>query len=255
MNFSVKKNKKNWVNIVVTFLLLNIVGVPIQNIVLANELSTTEEVVTEKTKINESATAETNINNSENMESEAVLEESKALTDTPKVKSSEKQASSKEPSSTTQQSEERPSTKVVTSGAFPNGSTATWNFDDATGTLSISGGTLINPAKSIQDLTQIPVSKITNIVLDDKVIVSGNCDNLFSESVATNLDLRNFDTSGVTSMRLMFYQNAATSLDLSKFDTSNVTNMRSMFYGSAATSLDLSSFDTSKVTNMYAMFH
>ncbi|WP_160119332.1 BspA family leucine-rich repeat surface protein [Listeria monocytogenes] len=250
-----KKWKKSLRQIIVAFLLLYTIGLPIQNSVLANELSTTEEVVTEETKINESATAETNINNSENMESEAVLEESKALTDTPKVKSSEKQASSKEPSSTTQQSEERPSTKVVTSGAFPNASTATWNFDDATGTLSISGGTLINPAKSIQDLTQIPVSKITNIVLDDKVIVSGNCDNLFSESVATNLDLRNFDTSGVTSMRLMFYQNAATSLDLSKFDTSNVTNMRSMFYGSAATSLDLSSFDTSKVTNMYAMFH
>ncbi|EAF6815804.1 BspA family leucine-rich repeat surface protein [Listeria monocytogenes] len=255
MYFKMKKWKKSLRQIIVAFLLLYTIGLPIQNSVLANELSTTEEVVTEETKINESATAETNINNSENMESEAVLEESKALTDTPKVKSSEKQASSKEPSSTTQQSEERPSTKVVTSGAFPNASTATWNFDDATGTLSISGGTLINPAKSIQDLTQIPVSKITNIVLDDKVIVSGNCDNLFSESVATNLDLRNFDTSGVTSMRLMFYQNAATSLDLSKFDTSNVTNMRSMFYGSAATSLDLSSFDTSKVTNMYAMFH
>ncbi|WP_143473900.1 hypothetical protein, partial [Listeria monocytogenes] len=132
-----KKRKKRLRQLVVAFLLLNMIVLPIQNSVLANELLTTEEVVTEEIKINESATAETNINNSENMEreavldseeAEAVLEESKALTDTPKVKSSENQESSKEPSSTTQQSEERPSTKAVTTGAFPNGSTATWNF-------------------------------------------------------------------------------------------------------------------------------
>ncbi|ECZ8706644.1 BspA family leucine-rich repeat surface protein [Listeria monocytogenes] len=268
MNFSVKKAKKNWVNIVVTFLLLNIMGVPIQNIVLANEFSATEEVVTEETKINESATAETNINNSEDMRSEAVPpsekeaesteksfsetvpEESKGLTDMPEVDSSE----ITETSSETQQSEERPSTKAVTSGTFPNGSTATWNFDDTTGTLTISGGTLVNPANSIQDLTGIDVSEITNIVLEDKVFASGNCHHLFYSSAATSLDLSNFDTSNVTDMSNMFANSAATSIDVSNFDTSNVTNMQNMFWTSAVTSLDLSNWDTINVTNMMGVF-
>ncbi|MBC1926000.1 BspA family leucine-rich repeat surface protein [Listeria innocua] len=249
-------------------MLLNIMGVPIQNIVLANEFSATEEVVTEETKINESATAETNINNSEDMRSEAVPpsekeaesteksfsetvpEESKGLTDMPEVDSSE----ITETSSETQQSEERPSTKAVTSGTFPNGSTATWNFDDTTGTLTISGGTLVNPANSIQDLTGIDVSEITNIVLEDKVFASGNCHHLFYSSAATSLDLSNFDTSNVTDMSNMFANSAATSIDVSNFDTSNVTNMQNMFWTSAVTSLDLSNWDTINVTNMMGVF-
>ncbi|MBC1376806.1 LPXTG cell wall anchor domain-containing protein, partial [Listeria sp. FSL L7-1699] len=119
------------------------------------------------------------------------------------VKSSEKQESSEEPSATTQQREEQPSTKVVTSGTFPNGSTATWQFDDTTGTLTISGGTLVNPSMPIQDLTGIPVSEITNIVLEDKVFASGSLEYLFYHSVATSLDLSNFDTSNVTNMTNM----------------------------------------------------
>ncbi|HCV2828157.1 TPA: BspA family leucine-rich repeat surface protein [Listeria monocytogenes] len=217
------------------------IGLPIQNVVLASELPTNEIVVTEST------TAEKNTSNSEDIES-------KVLTDKPKVKSSEKQESSKEPSSTTQQNEERPSTKAVTSGAFPNGSTATWNFDDTTGTLTISGGTLVNPAKPIHELTGIPVSEITDIVLEDKVFASGNCSGLFYNSVATSLDLSNFDTSNVSYMNEMFSRSAVTSLDLSNFDTSNVVAMMNMFYGSAATSIDVSNFDTSNVTTMRNMF-
>ncbi|EAC4616756.1 BspA family leucine-rich repeat surface protein [Listeria monocytogenes] len=220
----------------------------------------------------EKKTEENNISNSESMESESappsekedesteipssetMLEEGISVTDTPKVKSSEKQEASEEPSSTIQQNEERPSTKAVTSGGFPNGSTATWNFDDTTGTLSISGGTLINPAKSIQDLTQIPVSMIINIVLEDKVFASGNCSGLFMDTVVTSLNLRNLDTSEVTNMQHMFALSAATSLDLSNFDTSKVTYMHSMFRESAATTINLSNFDTSNVTTMQLMF-
>ncbi|WP_182925190.1 BspA family leucine-rich repeat surface protein, partial [Listeria monocytogenes] len=262
-----KKWKKSLRQIIVAFLLLYTIGLPIQNSVLANELSPTEEVVTEETE--SATTAETDTSNSESMESESVppsekevesteksssetvLEESKVLTDMPEVESSE----ITEASSATQQNEGRPSTKAVTSGTFPNGSTATWNFDDATGTLSISGGTLINPKNSIDWLIGIPVSKITNIVLEDTVFASGNCGSLFKSSAATSLDLSNLDTSNVTSMRQMFYSNAATSLDLSNFDTSNVTDMYYMFAASAATSLDVSSFDTSKVTSMDSMFY
>ncbi|EMY4661460.1 BspA family leucine-rich repeat surface protein [Listeria monocytogenes] len=221
----------------------------------------------------EKKTEENNISNSESMESESappsekedesteipssetMLEEGKAVTDTPKVKSSEKQEASEEPSSTIQQNEERPSTKAVTSGGFPNGSTATWNFDDATGTLSISGGTLVNPSDRIQYLTGIPVSEITNIVFEDKLFLSGNCAALFYQSAVKKLDLRNLDTSNVTIMQSMFRESAATSIDLSNFDTSNATNMSSMFERSSVTSIDLSNFNTSNVMFMLHMFY
>ncbi|EKZ4334410.1 BspA family leucine-rich repeat surface protein [Listeria monocytogenes] len=252
--------KKSLRQLVVAFLLLNVAVLPIQNSVLANELSTTEEIVTEETKINESATAETNINNSENMESEAVLdsgdaevvqEENKVLTDTPKVKSSEKQESSKEPSATTQQREERPSIKA--SGTFPNGSTATWEYSGRT--LTISGGTLVNPNASIFNLTGIDYRNIAKIVFEDKVFASGSCSSLFRYSEVTSLDLSNLDTSSVTNMSYMFDRNDLTSLDLSSFDTSSVTDMTFMFYNCTGISLDLSNFDTSSVTTMYGMFH
>ncbi|HCV2828531.1 TPA: BspA family leucine-rich repeat surface protein [Listeria monocytogenes] len=257
--------------LVVAFLLLYTIGLPIQNIVLANELSPTKEVITEETE--SATTAEMDTSNSESVESESVppsekevesteksssetvLKESEVLTDTSDFNFAEKQEFSEEPRSATQQNEGRPSTKAVTTGTFPNGSTATWTFDDATGTLSISGGTLINPNRSIDGLIGIPATKITNIVLEDKVFASGNCQTLFKNSAATSLDLSNLDTSNVTSMRQMFYSNAATSLDLSNFDTSNVTDMYYMFAASAATSLDLSNWDTSNVISMDSMFY
>ncbi|HCV3199859.1 TPA: InlB B-repeat-containing protein [Listeria monocytogenes] len=235
------KRKKTLRQLVVALLLLCTIGLPIQNIVLANEFSATEEVVTEATEIKESAIVESNTSNSESVEKEIVV-------------NLEKTESSEKASPTTKQSEERPATKNVTTGTFPSGSTATWNFDDATGTLSISGGTLVNPNNSIQNLIGIPVSEITNIVLEGKVFASGSLRRLFWNSVATSLDVSNLDTSNVTDMFGMFSYCAATSLDLSNFDTSNVTNMEAMFYDCAATSLDVSNFDTSNVTEMRTMF-
>ncbi|ELC6641683.1 BspA family leucine-rich repeat surface protein [Listeria monocytogenes] len=253
-----------------------------QNIILANtnEPSTTEKVITDE--------IETNTSNSESAESEIVPtseEEGESTvidnptqasveitpsetrgggedgaTDDSEVNFSEKA----EASSANQQSEERPSTKAVTSGGFPNGSTATWNFDDTTGTLTISGGTLVGPSdgsilngidNSIQGLTGIDVNRITDIVLEDKVFASGSCDSLFEYSHVTSLDLSNFDTSQATNMRYMFFKSSMTSLDLSNFDTSKVTDMSWMFSESATASLDLSSFDTSSVTSMRGMFH
>ncbi|ENI1315973.1 InlB B-repeat-containing protein [Listeria monocytogenes] len=234
------KRKKTLRQLVVALLLLCTIGLPMQNIVLANEFSATEEVVTEATEIKESAIVESNTSNSESVEKEIVV-------NLEKIESSEKA------SPTTKQSEERPATKNVTTGTFPS-STATWNFDDATGTLSISGGTLVNPNNSIQNLIGIPVSEITNIVLEGKVFASGSLRRLFWNSVASSLDVSNLDTSNVTDMFGMFSYCAATSLDLSNFDTSNVTNMEAMFYDCAATSLDVSNFDTSNVTEMRVMF-
>ncbi|EAF6816762.1 BspA family leucine-rich repeat surface protein [Listeria monocytogenes] len=278
-----KNLKKSLRQIVVILLLLYIIGLPMQNIILANtnEPSTTETVITNE--------IETNTSNSESAESEivptseeegesTVIDESTqtsteitpsetrgggedGTTDDSEVNFSEKA----EASSANQQSEERPSTKAVTSGGFPNGSTATWNFDDTTGTLTISGGTLVGPSDgsilnpetaktSISDLTGIDVNRITDIVLEDKVFASGSWAHLFSYIHATSLDLSNFDTSKVTVMRYMFFKSSITSLDLSSFDTSQVTDMSWMFSKSATASLDLSSFDTSSVTSMRGMF-
>ncbi|HAO5827694.1 TPA: BspA family leucine-rich repeat surface protein [Listeria monocytogenes] len=268
-----KKRKKRLRQLVLAFLILNMIVLPIQNIVFANEIEQTinEAVLLEETEAKESEAVETNTSDSNNIESETapisekesepteisssetVLEKSKVLTDTPTFNSSEKQKFSEEASSTTKQSEKRP-VKKVTSGGFPNGSTATWEFDDTTGTLSVSGGTLINPADSIDSLTGIPVSEITNIVFEDKLFLSGSCKYLFGGNRATKLDLSNFDTSNVTDMSFMFINSAATNLDLSSFNTSNVTTMQSMFDSSAVTSLDLSNFNTSKVTSMRYMF-
>ncbi|WP_185543801.1 BspA family leucine-rich repeat surface protein [Listeria innocua] len=269
-----KKRKKRLRQLVLAFLILNMIGLPIQNIVFANEIEQTINgaVLLEETEAKESETVETNTSDSNNMESETapisekesepteisssetVLEKSKVLTDAPTFNSSEKQKFSEEASSTTKQSEKRPATKNVTSGGFPNGSTATWKFDDATGTLSITGGTLINPAMSIQDLTGIPVSEITNIVFEDKLFLSGSCSSLFHQSIAPNLDVSKLDTSEVTDMSNMFRESAATSLDLSGFDTSKVMRTAVMFYRSAATSLDLSNWNTSNLEYMQGMF-
>ncbi|EAE8308498.1 BspA family leucine-rich repeat surface protein [Listeria monocytogenes] len=267
MDFKLNKRKKTLRQLVVALLLLCTIGLPIQNNVLANELSTTEEVITEETE--SATTAETDTGNSESMEnesvppsekeaesteitsSETVPEESKGLTDMPEVDSSE----ITEASSATQQSEERLSTKAVTTGTFPNGSTSTWTFDDTTGELSISAGTLVNPNKPFSDLIGVSADQIKSIVFEGQVVASGSLNQLFLKSVVTSLDLSNLDTSNVTRMRSMFSYCAATSLDLSNFDTSNVTDTSLMFSDtSSLTSLDLSNFDTSRVTTMIAMF-
>ena len=58
-------------------------------------------------------------------------------------------------------------------------------------------------------------------------------------------------------MQNMFYKcSSLTSLDLNNFNTANVTSMKSMFYKcSSLTNLDLSSFNTTKVTNISYMFN
>ncbi|MBR4314834.1 MAG: BspA family leucine-rich repeat surface protein [Lachnospiraceae bacterium] len=71
------------------------------------------------------------------------------------------------------------------------------------------------------------------------------------------LDLRNFDISGIQSLDSLFYGcYSMKKLDISTFDTSNVTSMWMTFrnFGNSMEKLDLSHFDVSKVTNMSSMF-
>lgn len=72
----------------------------------------------------------------------------------------------------------------------------------------------------------------------------------------TEVDLKNLDTSSMTSMKSMFERcSYIKTLDLSNFDTSNVTTMERMFYCcESLEQLDLSDFDTSNVVDMGEMF-
>ena len=82
-------------------------------------------------------------------------------------------------------------------------------------------------------------------------------DNMFKEcSNIAEIDLSNFDTSLVTSMRNMFYGcSSLRTLNLSNICTSKVMAMNHMFCGcSSLSSLDLSYFDTSEVMDMNYMF-
>ncbi len=133
--------------------------------------------------------------------------------------------------------------------------------DDGTGkgtyklTIGQIGGVKANPdsswlfcrflASTTIDLSNFDTSSVTTM----RSMFNG-CRSL------TSLDLSGFDTTNVTNLHDMFGNcNSLTSLDLSSFDTSNVATMGYMFYGcSSLTSLDLSSFDTSNVTTMSYMF-
>ena len=104
-------------------------------------------------------------------------------------------------------------------------------------------------------------SSLTSIKLGGKFITSNAVDmtamfnTCGSTKSNTHIDLSNFDTSKVTSMKEMFKSAAFKFLDLSSFDTSNVNTMESMFESEyKLLSVDLSSFDTSKVTSMKSMF-
>ena len=84
-----------------------------------------------------------------------------------------------------------------------------------------------------------------------------NCEKLFqSVSSAIEIDLSNFDTSKVTTMRSMFVDcENVRYINFTNVKTSSVTDMTNMFSGCRSlTSIDLLNFDTSKVTLMENMF-
>ena len=92
----------------------------------------------------------------------------------------------------------------------------------------------------------------------DTIMMNADSSYIFERCVSlTSIDISNWDTSNVTSTKLMFVGCASlTSLDLvSNWNTSNVTNMSGMFaYCTSLTSIDLSNWNTSKVDDMSSMF-
>lgn len=94
----------------------------------------------------------------------------------------------------------------------------------------------------------------------DDVQIYSNSDSsfmIYNLASLESVDLGNFDTSKVTTMREMFsILPKLRSIDLSKFNTSNVTDLSGMFFRcSSLESLDLSSFDTSKVTTFESLVY
>lgn len=80
---------------------------------------------------------------------------------------------------------------------------------------------------------------------------------MFANCPIHHIELNNFNTSNVTTMYGMFCGcRKLEKLDLSSFDTHNVTNISSMFLGCRSlTELDLSNFDVSNVDVAHGVFY
>lgn len=95
------------------------------------------------------------------------------------------------------------------------------------------------------DLSQFDTSNVTSM----KGMFEG-CSKFFTSDMFTG-----FDTSNVTDMSYMFYRSAASTIDVSGFRTPNVTDMSYMFCAcSNLTALDVSKWDLSNVTRMNKIF-
>ncbi len=136
-----------------------------------------------------------------------------------------------------------------------------WEFDVATGTLTLHGGTLKNSYGDNPWKRQTWASSIKKIFIADRIIAGTNMNGLFSEltTVESYEGLEKIDTSAVTNMQSVFKGNYAVKwLDLTAWDVSNVTTMANMFMGSFMGTelnyLNLSGWKTHNVTDMQNMF-
>ena len=103
----------------------------------------------------------------------------------------------------------------------------------------------------------------TKTLINNKPIeikIDGDITNLVSafngNSIIKTIDLSDFDTINVTSMKYMFQDCISLqNINLQYFNTSNCKNMQNMFKNcKSLKSLDLSSFNMSNVANMSYMF-
>ncbi len=135
--------------------------------------------------------------------------------------------------------------------------TSQCEWDDATKTMTISGGTVgqANDAPwktlNISDKFSIKFESNVKLLEDSSRLFQGN-----NAELINNIDFSGIDTSDVKNMQYLFSNcEALTTLDLSPFITSKVTNMGFMFEACLSLkSINLSSFDTSQVTHMNYMF-
>jgi len=69
-----------------------------------------------------------------------------------------------------------------------------------------------------------------------------------------NADISSWDTSSVTSMRVMFDSASSFNGDISSWNTSNVTTMESMFHGASKFGMKLCNWDLRKVEKRFSQF-
>ena len=169
---------------------------------------------------------------------------------------------------------------ALAGSAFAEGD-PTYTFDEATHTLTLTGGDFSKDNKWVIDQNW---SYIGKVVAEPGVRFVGDCQSLFSGmSYVTEMDLHNVDVSQMTNSYNLFTGACSSlqtlnvagwnlagitdayclfgscsrlkTLDLSTWDVSHITNFRLMFSGcSGLTSLNLSGWDVSSATNMYSMF-
>lgn len=161
--------------------------------------------------------------------------------------------------------------------AVPVAKGGTAKFDEASGTLTLSGNVLADDVTAFakyEGVKKIVCAAGTVLPKDSKALFANSCAESIDLSNAdtsnvtnmwgwfqncknlTDLNISGFKTSKVTKMAFMFSDCVSLEkLDVSSLDTSNVTNMARMFNQcSALTEIDLSKFNTAKVTSMSGMF-
>lgn len=93
------------------------------------------------------------------------------------------------------------------------------------------------------------------IVSDIQLRFTWDARNTFEKTLFTSIDLKEIDTSEVSTMASMFKECKAEHIDLSNFNTSKVTDMSDMFCRCRVKKLDLRSFNTNRVNDMCRMFN
>ncbi|WRS31210.1 BspA family leucine-rich repeat surface protein [Actinomycetaceae bacterium MB13-C1-2] len=150
---------------------------------------------------------------------------------------------------------------------------APWQFDAATGTLTVYGSddpanprTLGRYYASPWETGSVPPADIKTIILENPTGIAFPAESglLFSSNgygdEPVNLTriegISEVNTSGVTLMWGMFWgAESLESLDLSGWETSGVDDMSNLFRDTASlTSLDVSTWETAQVTNMDHLF-
>ena len=103
--------------------------------------------------------------------------------------------------------------------------------------------TLRNRIDSSLDVTNICVSRITNMVYMFSYVDLGGPPNPYF-----NQDIGSWDVSNVTNIQQMFFNASAFNQDISSWNVANVTNMFEMFYSASSFNQDISSWSVSNVT-------
>ncbi|EGO5060705.1 DUF285 domain-containing protein [Enterococcus faecalis] len=224
---------------------------------VAESVDSTEEPVQNQSTEEESS-EETDTMTSNSLNETPTSDSASVSTDLPTAsttKETEKSPATTESASTKAANKKRTDKETKDASSKKWGS-ASYEFDAATGVLTVSNGTIdkYGPAG-------IQTTEIKQIVFQENVKAPADSSDLFSSTLSVGyINLQSIsgslDTSNVTDMSDMFIEcSALKSVDVSNWDTSNVTDMSNMFASCRSlSSVDVSNWDTSKVTNMNSMF-